>query len=163
VYSTSNRQDDLIPSFYALAARLEGEGQLNNAKLLRAAAEAINRQAAYQQEPPAEKSQLLKSLRKAIGVLSAYDLNPDLIHALHFGADAMESGRLPLIHETPDAYVCRTCGYLALDEPQTNCPTCAARPQTFIRFPATYWLEAFNLRSAQDAARCGESPPCWLG
>jgi hypothetical protein len=153
MYKTIGQLGDLIPSFYALAAKLEGEGQYNNAKLVRAAAEAIIRQAAYQRGQSAEKSNLLRSMRHAIELVSAFGLSDDLIQALQHGTEAMESSRLPLIHETPDAYVCRTCGYLALNEPKTSCPTCGARPQTFIGYAAVYWLEALTPPEALEHLR----------
>jgi uncharacterized damage-inducible protein DinB/DNA-directed RNA polymerase subunit RPC12/RpoP len=56
----------------------------------------------------------------------------------------MAQGRLPLIEETPHAYVCRTCGHFVLNEPAEKCPTCGARPVTFKRFLPVYWLDALD-------------------
>jgi hypothetical protein len=149
----NNRLADLIPSLYALAETLEGQGQLNNAKLLRAGAEAVIRRTAYQLSLPTGRSDLQLFMRQAVDELSAFELNPDLLFALQRGTDAMENGRLPLIHESPNAFVCRTCGYLMLGEPQKNCPTCSARPVTFIGFSAVYWLDALEPFEALERLR----------
>lgn len=143
----ANQNDDssnTIPYLFALAARLEGEGQYNNAKLARSAAEAISRRAAFNIKLPSGKSTLADELYKAIDVVSNFDVSSDLTDALKLGADAMVEARLPLINETPHPYVCRTCGHLALKEPPVNCPVCNARPQTFKRFLPVYWLDALD-------------------
>ncbi len=143
----ANQNDDssnTIPYLFALAARLEGEGQYNNAKLARSAAEAISRRAAFNIKLPSGKSTLADELYKAIDVVSNFDVSSDLIDALKLGAVAMVEGRLPLINETPHPYVCRTCGHSVLKEPAVNCPVCNARPQTFKRFLPVYWLDALD-------------------
>ena len=43
---------DTLAHLLAMAAKLEGHGQYNNAKLMRAAAESIARRAAYQLDLP---------------------------------------------------------------------------------------------------------------
>ena len=143
----ANQNDDssnTIPYLFALAARLEGEGQYNNAKLARSAAEAISRRAAFNIKLPSGKSTLADELYKAIDVVSNFDVSSDLTDALKLGADALAEGRLPLINESPHPYVCRTCGHLVLKEPSENCPVCDARPQTFKRFLPVYWLDALD-------------------
>jgi len=143
----ANQKDDsnnTIPYLFALAARLEGEGQYNNAKLARSAAEAISRRAAFNIKLPSGKSTLADELYKAIDVVSNFDVSSDLTDALKLGADAMVEARLPLIDETPHPYICRTCGHLVLKEPSVNCPVCNARPQTFKRFLPVYWLDALD-------------------
>lgn len=46
---------DTLVHLFALAARLEGEGQYNLAKLARAAAESLSRKAAYQLDIPTDQ------------------------------------------------------------------------------------------------------------
>lgn len=128
----------------ALAARLEGEGQYNNAKLARAAAEALARQAAFELALPSTRGALVGEIERAVAALGRLGFEQALLNAMKRGAAAMAAGRLPLIHETPHAYVCRTCGHLVLGEPAEKCPTCAARPATFKRFLPVYWLDALD-------------------
>ena len=82
-------------SLLALAARLEGEGQYNNAKLVRSAAEAISRRAAFNIKLPSGQSTLADELYKAIDVVSNFDVRSDLTDALKLGADTMVEERLP--------------------------------------------------------------------
>lgn len=137
----------------ALAARLEGEGQYNIAKLARAMAEALSRQAAFKIALPSEKDKLTSEIERAIVALSKLDVNEELLAALKRGAAAMADGRLPLINETPHAHVCRTCGYIVLNAPTEKCPTCGAWPSTFKRFLPVYWLDALEPFAALERLR----------
>lgn len=136
--------NDTLLHLLALAARLEDEGQYNLAKLARAAAAALSRQAAYKISLPTEKDQLAGEVERAVDALSKIGLNEAVLAALKRGADAMTDGRLPLITETPHPYVCRTCGYILLNAPAEKCPTCGAWPTTFKRFLPVYWLDALE-------------------
>jgi hypothetical protein len=143
----TNRQaewSDTLLHLLALAAKLEGEGQYNIAKLARAVAEALTRQAAFKIALPSEKDKLAHEIERAIVALSRLGVNEDVLAALKRGASAMADGRLPLINETPHAYVCRTCGYLVLNPPAEKCPTCGAWPTTFKLFLPVYWLDALE-------------------
>jgi rubrerythrin/uncharacterized damage-inducible protein DinB len=150
------KNDDLsytIPKMYALAAKLEGEGQYNNVKLVRAAAEAICRQAAFKMELSPNNSELSDELKRISRTISENKVSAYLAKALMNGAKAMTTGQLPLIDETPNPFVCRTCGHVILDEPETDCPVCAARPQTFQKFPPVYWLTNMDPFEALDRLR----------
>ena len=135
---------DTLSHLLALAAKLEGEGQYNIAKLVRAAFEAMTRRAAFKLALPSEKDRLVSEIERAIATLSTLDADENLLAALRRGAAAMAEGRLPLIHETPHAYVCRTCGHIKIGEPADKCPTCGAWPTTFKRFLPVYWLDALE-------------------
>ncbi len=135
---------ETIAGTLALAARLEGEGQYNIAKLLRAgAASAVNR-AAFRLVLPADKAQLTGEIMRAVGALSILEVDKSLLAALQQGAAAMAEERLPLIDVTPNPYVCRTCGHIVLEKPAADCPGCSAHPSTFRAFLPVYWLEAFD-------------------
>jgi hypothetical protein len=137
----------------ALAAKLEGEGQYNIAKLTRAAADAMARRAAYRLDLPSDRDGLLGEIERVVDALSAVEVGEDIISALQRGAAAMAEGRLPMIGETPNAYVCRTCGHAVLDEPAAKCPVCGAWPATFQRFPPVYWLDALEPFAALERLR----------
>jgi RNA polymerase subunit RPABC4/transcription elongation factor Spt4 len=139
--------------FLSLALRLESEGQYNLAKLARAAVDSLGRQAAYQQTMQAGKIELPAELDRLTQELSRLDADEGLLVALSRGAAALADGRLPLIHETPHPYVCRTCGHVAMGEAKVKCPTCGARVETFQWFAPIYWLEAFNPQTAVKKLR----------
>ncbi len=125
----------------ALAAQLEGSGQYNIAKLLRAAVDSLERQAAYRVSVPSGADDLVGEIDRAAASLAGLGVSADLVAALRRGRAALADGRLPLIDETPHPYVCRTCGYLVLAYPEQNCPTCNAYHSTFRRFMPVYWLD----------------------
>jgi hypothetical protein len=137
----------------ALASRLEGEGQYNLAKLCRASAECLSRREAYQVQIPTDKAEIVSDLEQTIESLTSLSVEQGLLSALKQGVSAMSTGRLPLIDETPNAYVCRTCGHLFMDEPSVKCPTCVAWPSTFLKFLPVYWLEAFEPFAALEKLR----------
>ena len=64
---------DTLIHLHALASRLEGEGQYNLAKLARAAADALCRQAAYQQPLPSDSRQLAADISLTAEALSRLD------------------------------------------------------------------------------------------
>jgi len=145
-----SRWKETLTECLALAARLEGEGQYNNAKLLRAAVDSLSRQAAFQVETPDRPAALAERIQGAASALADLGANTDLLAALKQGANVLAAGRLPLIHETPNPYVCRTCGHVALEPPLELCPVCGAWPATFQLFPPVYWLNAYQPLPALD-------------
>lgn len=134
----------VVAHLLALANKLEGEGQYNNAKLARAAAESLAKRAAFKIELPSERGKLVGEIERAILALSDLGVNEDFLAAIKRGVTAMGDGRLPMINETPHAYVCRTCGHLVLNTPAEKCPVCGAWPTTFKRFLPVYWLDALE-------------------
>lgn len=144
---------DALVHLFALAAKLEGEGQYNLAKLVRAAADSLTRQSAYRLEIPTDKAKLSTIIKETADILTEFDINADLVTALKKGADILSEGQLPLIDVAPHAYVCRTCGHLVLNQPVANCPVCDARASTYQRFPPVYWLDALEPYDALESLR----------
>jgi hypothetical protein len=158
--STAAREH-LIAQLLATADRLEGHGQYNLAKLARAAADSLARRAAHALNPPPDPGGLAEALGRLAAELSAHGLTDDLAAALMRGAAAMAAGRLPLIDETPDPYVCRTCGRLVMARPAALCPDCGAWPATFQQFRPVYWLDA--LGPGEALAQLAQTPEVVAG
>ena len=135
---------DILVHLLALAERLEGEGQLNIAKLLRAAADGALRQAAYRLDLPTDRAGISRELDRAIEALALSDCDQTLLMTLKRGKAALDERRLPPITETPNPQVCRTCGHIVVGDPGGTCPVCGAWPDTFQVFMPHYWFEAFD-------------------
>lgn len=148
----SYQKDELV-NLLALATRLEGEGQYNNAKLLRAGVESVMRKGAYQLDIPPEHIRLVNELEKARSFFSNYGLGDDFAKALTQGASALSDGRLPQNDDAPNPYVCRTCGYLAFDELPDRCPDCGSWSTTYKSFPPVYWLTELEPMMALERMR----------
>ena len=116
---------DTVIQLVALAGRLEREGQYNVAKLARAAVDAMTRQGAYHIDLSSDKHLLAEETEKAAAALIEMGVSADLATALRLGAAGLREGRFTLVDETPDAFVCRTCGFPALGEPAPHCPSAA--------------------------------------
>jgi hypothetical protein len=144
---------EIVPRLVALANRLEGEGQYNIAKLARAVAEALVRQAAFKSPPPTAREELVTEIEQVTAALDDLDLEEAVLVAFRHGIAAMAGGRLPLIHEIPHPYVCRTCGTIVLEEPVDLCPICGAWPSSFKQFLPVYWLNALEPVDALESLR----------
>lgn len=130
----------LVVHMETLAQTLETEGQYNVAKLVRAAEASLVRSAAHNHEIQSAKEPLAKEVEDVAGQLEAFMQDDPLAKTLRAGAEAIAQGHLPLIAESPDPYVCRTCGYVELGPPKGYCPSCNAHPHTFEWFPPVYSL-----------------------
>jgi hypothetical protein len=155
--SNDNDRGETVNRLYALASALEGQGQYNVAKLMRAAADSVLRKAAYQQRLPSSIAELAEEVSIVGEYLRQFELGEELIAAVKIGSDAMRQSRLTMVAETPHPFVCRTCGHVEMQFPKADCPTCNASPRTYQRFLPVYWLEAldpfealFWLRSTPD-------------
>jgi uncharacterized damage-inducible protein DinB len=114
----------------ALALYAGQEGQINLHKLLEAAIYAAIRSAAA----PQQQTIHLDALGPVLNDLRQSGAPPALLGALERAEAAIAAGDVPLIDHAPDAFVCRVCGYAALDAPPERCPTCGAWPATFRHF-----------------------------
>lgn len=144
---------DVLTHLFALASRLEGEGQYNLAKLTRAAADSLCRQETYPLEIPASKDKLAADIQQTIDALSLLNVSVELLVAMKQGADLLAQGHLPLITVAPHPYVCRTCGHIALAPPAEPCPICGAWGETFQKFMPNYWFDALEPPAALERLR----------
>jgi hypothetical protein len=140
----------LVVDLETLAQTLETEGQYNVAKLVRAAQASLIRSAAHEHVLPSAKEPLAREVENVAGQLEAIMQDDSLTKILRAGAAAVAQGHLPLITESPDPYVCRTCGYVELEPPQGNCPSCGAHPHTFQWFPPAYSLQTSDPTQLND-------------
>ncbi|MCB0069824.1 MAG: DinB family protein [Caldilineaceae bacterium] len=135
---------DTLIRLFALATRLEGEGQYNLAKIARAQADAMARRAAWRLDLPRNSVALGKDIERLAVAMDDVDLQA----AFRKGASALTAGHPLPIDEIPHAYVCRTCGRLTLGAVPEQCPDCGAWGSTFQWFPPVYWLEALDRAEA---------------
>lgn len=154
--SSATEWRDALVHLFALASKLEGEGQYNLAKLARAAADSISRQAAFRASVPSSTDELAADIKRTADDLAHLGVSEDLRSALKQGAGVMAAGQLPLFKLIPHPYVCRTCGELLLHEPAEKCPTCDAWPGTYQRFMPNYWFDALEPPAA--LARLRQTP-----
>lgn len=138
---------------FALASRLEGEGQYNLAKLTRAAADSLCRQETYPLNISTDKDKLAADIQQTIEGLSHLNVSAELLSALKRGTDFMAQGKLSPITATPHPYVCRTCGHITLAPPAEPCPTCGAWAETFQKFMPNYWFDALEPPAALERLR----------
>lgn len=130
--------------FLAVAERLEENGQLNLAKLARAAAEALSRRAAYDLNLPRDPNDLAAELGHLLAALPGLGVSDELPQAMQRGIAALSAGRLSLFDEIPNPFICRTCGAVTMAQPAKPCTVCGAWPATFQEVMPVYWLNALE-------------------
>ena len=138
---------------FALASRLEGEGQYNLAKLARAAADSLCRQETYPLNVSTDKDKLAADIQQTIDGLSSLNIGAELLSALKQGTEFMAQGKLSPITATPHPFVCRTCGHITLAPPAEPCPICGAWAETFQKFMPNYWFDALEPPAALERLR----------
>ncbi len=144
---------DALIHLFALAARLEGEGQYNLAKLMRAAADSLCRRESYPLEIPSDPERLAVEVQRATEALSRLNMSAELLAASRQGAAFMAQGKLSPITATPHPYVCRGCGHVTLAPPAEPCPICGAFAETFQKFMPNYWFDALQPEAARERLR----------
>ena len=137
----------------ALAAKLEGEGYYNVAKLARAAVDSLCREAARQVNLPADRTQLANEIESLNPALARLGVDSSLLLTLERGRQALSEGRLPMYTETPNPAVCRYCGHVAVGQRGYVCPGCGAPGATMQVFPPVYWLDALLPQAALERLR----------
>lgn len=136
----------------ALAAELEKEGQYNAAKLLRATAtglltrEAVGR--IVPTDPQAQAAALEMLASKLVGTVAE-----PLVSAFQRSAAAISGGRVALLEEAPDPFVCRLCGNVRLEAFETRCEHCGRWPSTAERIRPIYWMRASTPPEAIELLR----------
>jgi predicted Zn-ribbon and HTH transcriptional regulator len=143
---TGERIADDIGRWVALSERFADEGEMNLSKLLEAAAYAHVRRAGWLHRPLVTKATMAQELETSIDRLEALGADGDLIVALKLGSEklARQEHRDLLVDESPDVFVCRTCGHLASRQPPAHCPDCGSWPGRFRRF-----VPVFNADNAE--------------
>jgi DinB family protein len=128
----------------SLATRIEGKGQLNIGKVLRAVADSLARHEAYELGLSPSMEEIIRDIEQMITELSGLGFNQDFVIALENGKQALISGRQTFSDEFPDPYICRRCGQCHLGEPNSPCSICSAWPSTFQHVRAVYWFNEFD-------------------
>jgi predicted Zn-ribbon and HTH transcriptional regulator len=129
-----------IGRLVSLAERFAAEGQMNLSKLVEAAVYAQIRRAGWRYQPAVTKDTMAMELASGLQFLRQEDHPIELIAALESGLQSLEEhrpGDLSIL-EAPDAHVCRTCGYAALNSAPERCPVCGSWPGRFRKFVAIF-------------------------
>jgi len=144
--AVGERIEDDIGPWVALSERFAAEGEMNLSKLLDAAAYARVRRAGWLHRPLVTKATMAQELDISIDRLVALGADEDLIASLKLGSEklARQEHRDLLVEESPDVFVCRTCGHIASRWSPAHCPDCGSWPGRFRKF-----VPVFNADNAE--------------
>jgi hypothetical protein len=136
----------------ALAARVEGDGRYNVAKVLRAAAKARVQRDADDRLAAAPRDDALRvELARVADAMADNPLLAPLADPLRVGVARYAAGEVPLLADVADPRVCRRCGYVVAGEPPDACPRCGADADTFLVQRPVWWLDRHDRGTALAA------------
>jgi len=138
-----NSQNDLpheLGRLIALAERCASEGQMNLNKLLEAAVYSQIRNFGWCYHPQVTLATMQSELEAGLQFLRQVNAAPELITALEIGQQTLAEHRHGdlLVSEAPDAFVCRSCGHVALGAAPDHCPECGSWSGRFRKFVAFF-------------------------
>jgi predicted Zn-ribbon and HTH transcriptional regulator len=139
--------ESIYPRLANLAIRIEGKGQYNIAKYVRATLDSLLRHNAFNQSYPTDTKSILADLDALIQDLGELGYDQGIVDRLRNGYQVMAKNAISKIPEFPTPVVCRRCGYIreqAQPENQEYCPTCAADPASFSIHRPIYWMREFD-------------------
>jgi len=130
----------------ALSDVLANEGAMNLNKLLDAAAYASARRLAWSNAPAIIPAKINAELVECLADLAEADFPDQFLAPIQL--DLARQGDPDyeglLYGDAPDIYVCRTCGFLAMENPPTRCPDCGAWPGWFRKFVGLYYCDNYE-------------------
>jgi predicted Zn-ribbon and HTH transcriptional regulator len=137
---------DDVGRWIALSERFADEGEMNLSKLLDAAVYAYVRRVGWRHRPIVTQITMRRELETSVERLESLGADRNLIASLKLGSAklARRDHRDLLVEESPDVFVCRTCGHVSSGEPPAHCPDCGSRPGRFRRF-----VPVFNADNAE--------------
>jgi predicted Zn-ribbon and HTH transcriptional regulator len=140
---------DDVGRWVALSERFADEGEMNLSKLLDAAVYAHLRRIGWLHRPVVTRATMARELETSIDRLGELGADGDLVAALRLGSAklARQDHRDLLVEESPDVFVCRTCGHVALRQPPVHCPDCGSWPGRFRKF-----VPVFNADNAEPTS-----------
>lgn len=129
-----------IGRLIALADRFAAEGQMNLNKTLEAIAYAQIRRASWNYRPVVTTQTMQSELARCLDDVKKASVSSALVAVLETGQRALQEKRGAdlLTDEAPDVFVCRTCGYAALESAPARCPDCGAWSSSFRKFVAFF-------------------------
>jgi len=133
-----------------LATRVEGKGQLNIGKTLRAAADAMIRREAFERGLSTDTEEIISGLRAMGARLKAHQVTHDFAPLMDRAAALFQAGEQSYSKDFPNPYVCRRCGEAAVEQRPDICSTCGAAGETFQEFEPIYWLSEYDPLEVMD-------------
>ena len=134
----------------ALATRVEGKGQLNVGKILRAAADAIVRRQAFEHGLSTDTEEISSGIRVMGARLQAHHVTNGLAPLLDRAAALLQAGEQSYSRDFSNPYVCRRCGEAVVERPPDMCSECGAVGLTFQEFEPIYWLSEYDPREVME-------------
>jgi hypothetical protein len=137
-----NNTDSFFSELASLAIRVEGKGQYNVSKYIRAAQDALLRGGAFRIGYGTDETGVLAEFARIILRLEQEGCDPALLERLRQGYRKMETNELCTIGEFPPVSVCRRCGTIGGDF--AVCPKCRSDIDSFVIQPPIYWMKEFG-------------------
>jgi len=139
--------EELIVKLANLAIRIEGKGQYNIAKFVRATMDSLIRKSAFERGYSADTSTILSDLKDVITQLEAMGFASSVVSCIKAGYKKIADNEISKITEFGGIAVCRRCGnpLEVKDEDHFHyCEICGSDIDTFVAHRPIYWMREFN-------------------
>jgi hypothetical protein len=139
--------EELIVKLANLAIRIEGKGQYNIAKYVRATMDSLIRKSAFEQAYPSDTSAILSDLKDVIAELEAIGCASLIVSAIKTGYKKIEDNEISKITEFADVVVCRRCGNpleVKGNDSFHYCEICGSDIDSFVIHRPIYWMREFD-------------------
>lgn len=137
-----NNTDAIFSELGSLAIRVEGKGQYNVAKFIRAAQDSLLRAAAFRLGYGTDEAGLLAEFARLILRLEQEGCDPAVLERLRKGYRKIEANELCTIGDFPPVSVCRRCG--TIGGAFEVCPKCDSDIDSFVVHRPIYWMKEFD-------------------
>lgn len=143
--------EKLITKLANLAIRVEGKGQYNIAKYIRATGDSLLRKSAFGLGYPTGTAGILDDLKEIIIQLEGIGFDPKMVRMLRAGYQKMTDNEISKITEFAEVAVCRRCGNplaaasaAAVADQVHFCEICGSDTDTFVAHRPIYWMREFD-------------------
>jgi len=139
--------EELIIKLANLAVRIEGKGQYNIAKFVRATMDSLIRRSAFERGYPTDTSTILSDLKDVITQLEDIGFTSPIVDTLKTGYKKIADNEISKITEFPGVAVCRRCGNpleVKGEDHFDNCEICGSDIDTFVTHQPIYWMREFD-------------------
>jgi uncharacterized damage-inducible protein DinB len=136
-----------------LAIRIEGKGQYNIAKYIRATIDSLSRESAFKMGYATGEKDILDDMGNLIRELEQIQFDKTIIQKLSLGLEKISNNEISKADQFPEPIVCRRCGFIALISEKSDndyCRKCGAGIDTFVIHHPIYWMREFDPIEALD-------------
>lgn len=139
--------DRLMAHLANIAIRIEGKGQYNIAKFIRATIDSLLRESAFKSGYSADTESIINDLKVTTEKLKEIGFDKGIIANLKLGCQKIANNEISKVEEFPEPIVCRRCGLITVHSEKSHsnyCKRCSADLDSYVIHRPIYWMREFD-------------------